>query len=99
MRSAPLSPPRAPPAWTDLVMKTRHDSFAPPVPQHPSQHSPLQQTDVVLSLPPQTVRSGAVEMVQEPVAGSHVLTSHGLAGAEQTTGLLPTQTPFWQVSV
>jgi hypothetical protein len=61
-----------PPVVVSLVMKARQELGLPLPSQHPSQQVPLQQTEVVVSLPAQTVRLGAFGWEQTPVVESQV---------------------------
>src|SRR5439155_17248026 len=66
-----------------------------PVHVPPRQRSPTVQP----SASSQEVPSCRVGLLQVPVAGSHVPAVWHVSSAVQTTGLAPTQLPFWQVSV
>ena len=66
------------------------------LPQEPFWHvSPLVQASPSLQAAPFVL--AGVEQV--PVAGSHVPATWHWSEAVQTTGLLPVQSPLWQVSV
>src|SRR5439155_97865 len=66
------------------------------LPQEPFWHvSPLVQASPSLQAAPFVL--AGVEQV--PVAGSHVPAAWHWSEAVQTTGVLPVQTPLWQVSV
>jgi hypothetical protein len=67
----------------------------------PGVHCPPWQVSVsVQAFPsPQLVPFGFAGLEQVPVAGSQTPTSWHWSEAEQTTGLPPTHSPFWQVSV
>ena len=62
----------------------------------PQTHDPAWH---VAALEPQAVPFGALGLEHVPVAGSHVPATWHCSGAEHTTGLDPSQTPAWHVSV
>ena len=93
----------APPAPDDPEVAADEDAAAealaalgPPLlvvvvlgPQTPARHTPKAHG----------VSSGACGWEQSPVAGAQAPVAWHASGTRQITGLLPAQTPLWQVSV
>jgi hypothetical protein len=90
-----------PPSPTEQVPATWHASDATQAMGLPPEQVPFWQAcPAVHAFPPeQGVPFGAAGFEHAPVDGSHVPLVEQGPDAVQTTGLLPTHVPFWQVSV
>jgi hypothetical protein len=89
---APLAELQVPASW--------HESGAGQTTGLPPTHVPFWQVSVWVHASPslQAVPLAASGFVQTPVVGLHVPARWHWSSAVQTTGFVPTQTPFWQVA-